>query len=224
MKDTILILDFDSTVVRHEGLDLLAEAVLAHAADREERVAAIQEITNDGMLGRIGFKESLARRFAQLQPRRKHVKEVVETLRYGLSPTFVENKELIERHADNIYVVSGGFCDIIQPVLKPFGLGAGHVIANRFVWSGSNVIGYDTNNPLAADDGKIKAVQSLGFDRESCHIVMVGDGMTDFAVRKAGAADEFVAYTETARRKPVVAAADKAVASFDELFAYLGWD
>ncbi len=39
--------------------------------------------------------------------------------------------------------------------------------------------------------------------------------MTDYAVRGVGLVDEFVAYTETVARKPVIEVADKAVDSLD---------
>jgi hypothetical protein len=45
--------------------------------------------------------------------------------------------------------------------------------------------------------------------------------MTDYLVRGVGAADVFIAYTETIRREPTVAVADYAAASFDDVLAYV---
>jgi phosphoglycolate phosphatase-like HAD superfamily hydrolase len=50
-------------------------------------------------------------------------------------------------------------------------------------------------------------------------ILSVGDGATDAAMKSAGAADAFAAFTGFVRREPVVALADHVIATFDELVA-----
>lgn len=223
-QTTILLFDFDSTFVTVEALDELANIVLLDAPDREERVAAITVITNQGMTGEIGFADSLAQRFEQLQPTRAQLDELVEVLKANISPSFIENKAFIQHHADTIWVVSGGFKDFIVPVVAAFGISADHVLANEFIWAsdGSRAIDYDRSNHLSQNGGKIKAVKALNLPNDA-HKVMVGDGMTDYAIRGVGLVNEFVAFTETVARKPVVEVADRVANSLD--FAiYLGYD
>ena len=52
-----LIVDFDSTIVRLEGLDELARLALADDPKRDEAIATIEGITRQGMDGSIGIDE-----------------------------------------------------------------------------------------------------------------------------------------------------------------------
>lgn len=215
---TIFLFDFDSTFVTVEALDELANIALAEAPDRAQRVAAIAEITADGMAGLIGFDESLAQRFAQISPSKAHFDALVSLLKSSVSPSFAANKAFFKENAENIYIVSGGFKDFIVPVVAEFGIGPSHVLANEFTWNsdGQTITGYDTSNPLAHNGGKIKAIQALNLSKNA-HKIMVGDGMTDYAVRGVGLVDEFIAYTETVARKPVIEVADRVVDSLNSI-------
>lgn len=217
-NDTIFLFDFDSTFVTVEALDELANIALVDAPDHEARVAAIAEITADGMAGLIGFDESLAQRFTQISPSKAHFDALVSLLKSSVSPSFAANKAFFKQNAENIYIVSGGFKDFIVPVVADFGIDSSHVLANEFTWSsdGQTIAGYDTSNPLAHNGGKIKAIQALNLPKNA-HKIMVGDGMTDYAVRGVGLVDEFVAYTETVHRKPVVEVANRTCSSLLEI-------
>ncbi len=218
---TIFLFDFDSTFVTVEALDELANIALANAPDRAQSVAAIAEITADGMAGLIGFDESLARRFAQISPSKAHFDALVTLLKHSVSPSFVANKDFFQKNAETIYIVSGGFKDFIVPVVAEFGIDPSHVLANEFTWSseGQTITGYDTANPLAHNGGKIKAIQALNLPKNA-HKIMIGDGMTDYAVRGVGAVNEFIAYTDTVKRKPVIEVADFVATSIDDVLAH----
>jgi D-3-phosphoglycerate dehydrogenase len=53
------VIDFDSTFTQVEGLDELAAIALAGNKDSEKIVGEIKAITDKGMLGEIGFADSL---------------------------------------------------------------------------------------------------------------------------------------------------------------------
>mgnify|MGYP002717986122 CR=1 FL=1 len=59
MISPVFIFDFDSTLVRIETLEALAELALKDAPDAAERKARIAALTDDAMNGRIGFGEAL---------------------------------------------------------------------------------------------------------------------------------------------------------------------
>lgn len=219
--DFALIFDFDSTLVTVETLDSLASIALANAPDREERVAKIEAITSQGMRGELGFGESLSRRFAELPITATHVLSVNQLLINSISPSFQQHADWLAQRRDNVWIISGGFVECIVPVAERLGLDTKHILANTLLWSqdGSHVIGYDTSSPLAQDEGKIVAVRGLDLDPN--RTIMIGDGMTDYSVRGAGLASEFIAYTETARRDEVVSKADAAASNADELVNHL---
>ena len=53
-----IIIDFDSTFTKVEGLDELAKIALAGRSDRAELVKKIQDITDRGMSGELKFAQS----------------------------------------------------------------------------------------------------------------------------------------------------------------------
>jgi D-3-phosphoglycerate dehydrogenase len=67
----ILVFDFDSTLVRSEGLDELFARSLEGSPDRERRVTEFRAITDRGMSGELAFAESLALRLALLEANRR---------------------------------------------------------------------------------------------------------------------------------------------------------
>lgn len=201
-----LLLDFDSTIVSLEGLDELAAMVLADDPNGAAKAAAIVAITTKGMEGSIGFAESLQKRLELFAPHRKHVAQLVRRLHGSIDDSFVRESGWLAAHANNIWVISGGFDDWIRPVVTQLGLRADHVIANGLVWGSDGVArSYDTSRHLAQNNGKVHAVRQLGLQG---HVVMVGDGMTDYQVRSAGLANTFVAYVAHADRPMVRQAAD----------------
>lgn len=216
-----VIIDFDSTFVSVESLDELSRLVLADAPDRDQRVANIAWITKEGMEGRMGFGESLERRLVQFAPRREQVAALAGQLKGLVNPSVLAHRELIRAHADEVWIVSGGFRELIEPVAAEFGIAPEHVMANEFVWnSAGETTGCNRNQPLAHDGGKVESVRRLDLRGR---VVMVGDGMTDYAVRQAGLADVFVAYTETVDRAPVSLRADVIARDFGHVAEIAGW-
>ena len=55
-KDWTLILDFDSTIIKGESLDLLAEIVFENRLEPNLKLQEIKKLTDEGMEGRISFQ------------------------------------------------------------------------------------------------------------------------------------------------------------------------
>lgn len=211
------IIDFDSTFVSVEALDELAKKALADLPDkteRQRRIDEIESITRQGMEGTIGFGDSLARRLEAFKPHQSHIDALIRQLKRSITPSFKRNKAFFKQHANEIYIISGGFAEYIVPVVASFGIEEDHVLANRFVFDdGGMVTGFDPTVALAHDQGKAKALEQLELPGK---IVVLGDGSTDAQIKKAGAADTFYAFTEHVRRDQVVIQADAEVPNFDE--------
>jgi D-3-phosphoglycerate dehydrogenase / 2-oxoglutarate reductase len=215
----IFIIDFDSTIVTVEGLDELANIALQHNPDKEKVAKQISAITHQAMEGHIDFPTSLSKRFALFQPTSDDVEKVVAFLKDNLTPSLRRNKEFFKKYHKQIYIISGGFKECIWPVVSEFGIAEDHILANTFTYDKKGAItGYDKKNPLAKENGKVKAVESLPHKGKIC---VIGDGITDYQIKEQGKADIFFAFTENVYRKGVAAKADKIIRSFDELlFAY----
>lgn len=218
MLDRTFIFDFDSTFTSVEALDLLAEIVLENHPDKEDVVKEIEEITNLGIDGTITFPESLSRRISLFKANKSHLNQLTERLKQLVSVSVVNNRSFFETHTDQIYIVSCGFKEFIEPVVAEFGIPADRVFANTFEFDTEGTItGYDKDNVLSQENGKVKCVRPLNFKGE---VQIIGDGFSDFTIREAGLADKFFAYTENVTRDKSIKHADFVVPNMDE-FLYV---
>src|SRR5690606_24183393 len=115
---------------------------------------------------------------------------------------------------DNILIVSSGFKEFITPIVTEYGIKEENIYANTFRFDEQgNIIGFDENNLLCLDRGKIKLLEELALDGD---VYVLGDGYTDYEIREAGLANKFYAFTENVVRDSVVAKADDVAPSLDE--------
>jgi D-3-phosphoglycerate dehydrogenase len=210
-----LLIDFDSTLVEIETLDELARIALEDLPDRTERLNVIHRLTAEGMAGKIGFGESLRKRLAQLTARQEHIAMLVNLTRSRVTPSFREEARSLLSEVDELFVISGGFREIIIPVVAEFGIRADHVLANSFMFdAGGMIMGAEEANPMAHDLGKIAVARSLSL-RGS--VIIVGDGHTDWQVADAGVADAFIAFTENVARPAVISRTNLIARNFGEV-------
>lgn len=208
------IIDFDSTFVKGEGLDQFAEIVLRGNPKMVEIVRSIKQLTTLGMEGKISFEESLKKRLRLIKGTRKDIEKNVRRLKKNISVSIKRNKEFFKLYRDNIFIISGGFEEFIIPITSPFGIPKDHVLANRFVFNKQGqIVGCDEKNPLAHSNGKVKVIKSLKLKGK---IYVIGDGHTDYLIKKAGLATKFIAFTENIAREAVINKADIVAPSFDE--------
>lgn len=214
MADQYFIIDFDSTIIRTEGLEELAEISLKGNPNKEEFLKKIKETTIAGMEGRLTFRESLKKRLALLQANKSHIEALNKVLKKKISLSFLRNKQFLKTHKNQIYILSGGFKEFVWPVVKKFGILPSHVFANTFKFNKKGKItGFDYKNPLSKNDGKVLAVKRLKLEGE---IVAIGDSFTDLQLKRLGVAKRFIAFTENIEREVAVKNADQVVRSFDE--------
>ncbi len=214
LDETSILIDFDSTFTKVEGLDVLGSISLAARPDRDTVLDEIKIITDRGMAGEISLPESLSLRLQLLHAHRDHLPALVENLTEQVSDSFRRNHEFLAENADRIYIVSSGFREFIVPIVTKWGLREDHVFANSFTFDeAGNIVGCDATNPLAGDKGKVRVVESLGLSGE---VLVIGDGYTDYEIREAGLASRFYAFTENVSRAKVLAVADHITPSLDE--------
>lgn len=210
-----LIFDFDSTLVRIETLEALADIALEGHVDAAPIRAQIASLTDRAMAGEVDFGEALRARLALLPLTRAHVQALADRILDEGTPSVRRNLRFFNENAANIVILSGGFREIIAPVAERLGVSPDRVICNDLIYDADSVvIGVDDANPLSHENGKPTVIKSLGLTGP---VVMVGDGWNDAEVKLGGAADRFYAFTEIARRDKVVAVADGEAKSIDEL-------
>jgi D-3-phosphoglycerate dehydrogenase len=219
MNKQYYIIDFDSTFIKDESLDVLFEVSTQGNPDKNKIVDEIKNITNQGMEGKISFSESLEARIKLLTANKGHIDQTIEILKDRVSSSFERNKKFISDFKDQIYIISGGFYNIVYPIVAEYGIAADHVFANEFIFDSQTgyIKGIDTNNPLSKTKGKITKIQSLALKGE---IFVIGDGFTDYEIKQSGLATKFFAFTENVSRESVTSKADHITPSLDE-FLYL---
>lgn len=208
------VFDFDSTLTRVEGLDVLAEIALAGRPERESIVREIQEITNLGIDGEISFTEGLERRIKLLNAHRDDLVKLISVLREKISPSIAANKDFFKTYGSDIYVISAGFKEFIIPIVAEYCIPEDRVYANTFTFDESGkIVGFDAENMLARHNGKIDCLKALNLEGE---VQVIGDGYSDYVMREAGIAHKFFAFTENVRREKAARYADFIAPSLDE--------
>lgn len=200
------VFDFDSTLTRVEALDVLAEMTLKDKSNKEEIINQIQEITNLGIDGDISFTESLERRIKLLKAHKDDLGPLVDELRQKISKSIAANKEFFEKFSDDIYVISCGFKEFIDPIVEEYQIPSNRVYANTFKFDEQgNIIGFDEENVLSQHNGKIACLRDMDLEGE---VQVIGDGYSDYVMKEAGIADKFFAYTENVHREKAASKAD----------------
>ncbi|WP_405606970.1 phosphoglycerate dehydrogenase [Polaribacter sp. Asnod1-A03] len=212
------IFDFDSTLTKVEALDVLAEITLENNPKKQEIIQEIIDITNLGIDGEISFTESLERRIKLLEANKSDLSALIEALKKQVSKSIESNKAFFEEFADNIYVISCGFKEFIDPIVKEYNIPSERVYANTFEFDeNGKIVSFDANNPLSQHNGKIKCLKDMELEGE---IQVIGDGYSDYVTREAGIADKFFAYTENVSRTKTTENADHIAPNLDE-FLYV---
>ncbi|RWS07699.1 phosphoserine phosphatase-like protein [Dinothrombium tinctorium] len=204
--------DVDSTVCRDEAIDELAKFV-----GREKEVS---ELTKVAMRGGCTFQEALARRLALIQPSVDILKAYLREHPPRLTPGIKELIALLRGRGVAIYLVSGGFDTLIEPVAKELDIPIKNVFANslKFYFDGSYA-GFDETRPTSQQDGKARVIAFLKQQEGFRRVVMVGDGATDLEAFPP--ADAFIGFGGNQIRNKVKDEAKWFVLSFYDLIEEL---
>ena len=209
------VIDFDSTFTKVEALDVLADISLKDHPEREKRKKQIVEITNQGMDGSISFRESLERRLNLLSPSKQHIEPLINVLKGKVSESFKRNRDFFNNYSDNIYIISNGFREFIEPIVTEFGIKEENILANEFRFdTDGHVIGFDTENPLSSNNGKVEQLKRLNLPGD---VYVIGDGYTDYEIKHSGLANKFYVFTENVERENILSKGDHITPSLDEV-------
>ncbi|GMN54281.1 hypothetical protein TIFTF001_023417 [Ficus carica] len=206
--------DVDSTVCVDEGIDELAEFCGAGKA--------VAEWTAKAMSGSVPFEDALAARLSLFNPSLSQVQEFLEKRPPRLSPGIDELVKKLKANNIDVYLISGGFRQMINPVASILGIPPANIFANQLLFGSSGeFIGFDKDEPTSRSGGKAKAVQQIRKAHNYKTLVMIGDGATDLEARQPEGADMFVSYAGVQLRGTVAEKADWLVFDFKDLISTL---
>ena len=189
----LLVMDVDGTLIRQEGIDLLAQE-----AGVGEKVA---EITAQAMKGELDFSASLEARVALLKG-----------LETSIFPKILEQMEVtpgaetliteLHQRGYKVGLVSGGFHEVIDPIARSLGIDL--VLANRLESSDGHLTGKVLSEILTPERKK----ESLMTWAKENHVprsqtIAMGDGANDLPmIETAGIGIAFMAKPIVAERAP----------------------
>lgn len=190
-RKRLLCADMESTIIREELIDEMAEAV----GCRTE----IAAITDAAMRGEIDFEGALVKRVALFKG---FAAERLGTIlrRATFMPGAATLIRTMAAHGAKCALVSGGFTCFADPIARRLGFDT--VVANELVIEGGKLTG-EIRQPIVGADGKAQALARLAAENglDLAETLAVGDGANDLVmVRAAGLGVAF-------RAKPILAAA-----------------
>ena len=210
-----LIIDFDSTIIDLETLEFLASFSLQGNNQKHNIIQKVSHYTDLAMNGEITFQESLEIRLKLMKIHKKHINETVKALNDKIDKSFLKNIDFFKKYIDSTYIVSGGFKSIIEPALLFSTNTNWNIFANELKFNHEGyVIGVNKDNPLAFSKGKVELVKGLDLKND---IIIIGDGYTDYEVKKDGNADIFIQYTENVNRLELNKNADYICSDFSQI-------
>lgn len=200
-------LDVDSTLTGIEGIDWLA------ARRGLDLAARIAELTQQAMNGTVPIDRLYGLRLDMVRPTPDELAALAAAYQAAAAPGAREAIARFREAGLQLRVISGGIRGAVVPFADWLGIPAAavHAVEVRFDGQG-RYNGWDASNPLATATGKGAVLRSLDLPAP---ILAVGDGITDLAMRSAGAS--LAAYTGFVRREAVVQGADHVLRTFDEL-------
>ncbi|GMR49870.1 hypothetical protein PMAYCL1PPCAC_20065, partial [Pristionchus mayeri] len=207
--------DVDSTVCENESIDDLAE----YLGVGEE----VATVTRKAMNGSIGFRDALASRLEIMRPSREVMNEFAQ-LPAKLTPGISELVAVLHKRGAHVYLVSGGFRSIIEPVADVLSIPHHRIYANELIYdSYCQYLGFDEDEPTSDSGsksvGKAGVCGMLKKDHGYKNLVMVGDGATD--LEASPPADAFIGFGGNAVRTSVKNGSDWFVTSFETLLQAL---
>ncbi|XP_042894762.1 phosphoserine phosphatase-like [Parasteatoda tepidariorum] len=200
--------DVDSTVCMDEAIDEIAKF-----ANKEKEVV---ELTLRAMRGGMTFREALAKRLEIIQPTTDLFNDFLRSHPPRLTPGIKELVAELHARGVSVYLVSGGFHAIIDPVANILEIPVKNVFANslKFYFNGE-FAGFDENEPTSHQEGKAEVIAYLKHRFGYRCVIMIGDGATDLTA--CPPAEGFIGFGGNQVRDRVKEKSEWFVTSFNEL-------
>lgn len=188
--------DVDSTVIQEEGIDVLADYL--------GKGKVVAEFTAKAMGGTMKFEEALSERLKIIEPSRTSILDCLTERPLLLSPGIDRLVDALNAKGIDVFLVSGGFRIMIEPIAKELCVSKTNIYANTIFFDendGDTYAGFDDTEPTSADGGKPKALRIIKEKHGYNKMVMVGDGATD--AQAVPPADAFIGFGGVVVREPV---------------------
>jgi phosphoserine phosphatase len=179
----------------------------------------VAKMTSAAMGGKLNFREALTQRLRIIQPSEYMLSEFNRNHTFQTTSGVRKLIHSLRSQGTDVFLVSGGFTQMIHPLAASLGLPYKNVYANTILFDTVGYYaGFDTNALTSYDGGKANTVRQLRLAAgNKGPWVVIGDGVTDLQARPP--ADIFIGYGGVITRDAVKTGADIFITDFRQLLA-----
>lgn len=205
----IVCFDVDSTVIQEEGIDELA--------DYCGKGSEVARVTKEAMGGSMTFQDALKIRLDIIKPTQQQIKDFVKQCPSTLTRNVKRFVEQLKAEGKQVYLISGGFDCLIEPVANELGIPISHLYANKLFFDhNGEYAAFDRDQPTSRSGGKAEAIAHIRKQYEADTIItMIGDGATD--LEAVPPANYFIGFGGNIVRAEVQKRAQYYITDFDQL-------
>ena len=164
--------DVDSTVCVEEAIDELAKF--------QQVGPLVEAITRNAMGGNMSFRTALQARLNLIQPTRQRLEQFLLRHPSQFTDGIAELIDLLHERKIPVYLITGGFHSIVDPVAKQLNIPLKNVFANQLLFNhDGSYAGFDESEMTSDSGGKGRAIEYLRETFGYKRMIMIGDGATD---------------------------------------------
>ena len=198
--------DVDSTVCVEEAIDELAKF--------QQVGTLVEAITRNAMGGSMSFRTALQARLNLIQPTRSCLDQFLIDYPSQFTDGISELINLLHERRIAVYLITGGFHSIVDPVAEQLNIPLNNVFANRLLFNDDgSYAGFDEEEMTSDSGGKGRVIEHLKNKYHYQRMIMIGDGATDMEAN----ADGFIGFGGNVIRETVQENASWFVSSFYQL-------
>jgi phosphoserine phosphatase len=169
-----VVFDLDSTLVKIEGLDWLA--------NRLGKLDALSKLTKQSMDGKISFQEAMKIKMATIAPSFKDLLDLGNAYSESLVEDAKEVIRAIQSLDKDVWILTGNFQPAVGKAAFALGIPKEKIICNEIYFDEEGKYkGFNIGHPLAANGGKAVMLNKYLNKQKT---VFVGDGYTDLEAQK----------------------------------------
>lgn len=197
-KFDIIVFDLDSTLVKIEGLDWLADYV--------GKGNEVSKLTVDSMEGHIDFNTAMVKKMQLISPSYTDLVRLGKVYCQNIVAGAAETVSVLHTLGKEVWILTGNFQPAVGILARKLKIPANHIICNKiFFTSTGKYASFDEDNPLSRNGGKAKRIIDVANGKKK-KVVYVGDSITDLEVK--GHISLFVGFGGVIERKIVKEKAD----------------
>lgn len=208
--------DFDSTLVKTESLNEVLNIALQN---NTEKISQIDKITKMAMEGLITPQDSMSQRLKLATINKSLIEQISNKTKNEITTGMLDLILELKKHKNvNIFIISGGFKEMIIPTAEIIGIPENHIYANQFIYDKNNIVQGVKENILLEEQGKVKTINNLkNTGTLKGKNIMIGDGFTDLETLLHNAVDDYICFCGVIEREKVKSKSNNIAKNTDEL-------